>query len=322
MVRFTLNGAAVEAEAGRSLLSFLREEARLTGAKLSCGEGACGACSVIVDGALLSSCTIPVERIAGRSIVTIEGIPGPEMDVYVRAFSEAGAVQCGFCTPGMVLAAKALLDRNPDPLRRGGPRRASAESLPMHRVREDRGGGARGRRGEAGRPGRHEAGDPPRAPPAAGTGARLTRVDAELKARGEARYVDDLSEPGMLHGAVLRAAAPAGPAPVARCVGCPRASRAWQSSPHAQDIPGKRFIGSVVADWPTMVAVGEVTRCVGDAIAVVAADSPALARQALGLIRAEYEVLDPVRSPAKPSRPARRRCTRGERALPDGGEAG
>src|SRR5512137_1020452 len=115
MVRFTLNDAAVEAEGGRSLLTYLRDEAGLTGAKRSCGEGACGACSVLVNGALLTSCTIPLERIAGKSIVTIEGICKAKMDVYVRAFSEAEAVQCGFCTPGMVLAAKALLDRNADP---------------------------------------------------------------------------------------------------------------------------------------------------------------------------------------------------------------
>jgi aerobic-type carbon monoxide dehydrogenase small subunit (CoxS/CutS family) len=115
MVGFTLNGLAIEAEGGRSLLSYLRDEAGLTGAKRACGEGACGACSVLVNGALLTSCTIPLERIAGRSVVTVEGIPPSEIEAYVRAFSEAGAVQCGFCTPGMVLAAKALLDRNPDP---------------------------------------------------------------------------------------------------------------------------------------------------------------------------------------------------------------
>ena len=115
LLSLTLNGAATEAEGGRSLLSYLREEARLTGTRKACGEGACGACSVLVDGALLTSCTIPLERIAGRSIVTIEGVPASEMDIYVRAFSEAGAVQCGFCTPGMILAGVALLDENPHP---------------------------------------------------------------------------------------------------------------------------------------------------------------------------------------------------------------
>ena len=115
MVRFTLNGKAVAAEGGRSLLSWLRDEARLTAAKNGCGEGACGSCSVIVDGRLLSSCVTALERMEGKSVLTVEGIDGPEMQCYERAFSEAGAVQCGYCTPGMVLAAKALLDRNPLP---------------------------------------------------------------------------------------------------------------------------------------------------------------------------------------------------------------
>ena len=139
MVRFTLNGAEVQAEGGRTLLSFLRDEARLTGAKNACGEGTCGACSVILDGALRTSCTLPIERVEGRTVLTVEGIPEGEMKVYVRAFAEAGAVQCGFCTPGMVLAAKALLDRMPGPRAVRGARGAAPQPVPMHRVREDRG---------------------------------------------------------------------------------------------------------------------------------------------------------------------------------------
>ena len=115
MVRFILNGAEVQAAGGRTLLTWLREEARLTGAKNACGEGTCGACSVILDGALRTSCTLPIERVEGKTVLTVEGIPENEMALYVRAFADAGAVQCGFCTPGMVLAAKVILDRAPDP---------------------------------------------------------------------------------------------------------------------------------------------------------------------------------------------------------------
>ncbi len=290
MVRFTLNGVKVEAEGGRSLLSYLREEARLTGAKNACGEGACGACSVLVNGALLTSCTIPLERIAGKSIVTVEGIPEPEMDAYVRGFSEAGAVQCGFCTPGMVLAAKALLDSNPDP----GPaevraalRRNLCRCTGYAKIVEGVLLAARYRRGVP----EGEA-----SPSRAGIGTRLRRVDAALKARGEAKYVDDLSEPGMLFGAVLRT-----PHPRARLlsidVSAARALAGVAVVATWRDIPGNRHTGSVIADWPTLIAVGEVTRCVGDAVAIVAAETPARAREALGLISAEYEVMDPVRSP-------------------------
>jgi aldehyde oxidoreductase len=294
MVRFTLNGTAVEAEEGRSLLSYLRDEAGLTGAKNSCGEGACGACSVLVNGALLTSCTIPLERIAGRSIVTVEGIPGPEMDAYVRAFSEAGAVQCGFCTPGMVLAAKALLDRNPDPSPaevRAALRRNLCRCTGYAKIVAGVLGAARERRRlppgrEASSAGAYRA----------GIGARLLRVDAALKIRGEARYVDDLSVPGMLFGAVLRAAHPRARL-LSLDVSAARALPGVVVVATWRDIPGNRHIGSVVADWPTMIAVGEVTRYVGDAVAIVAAETPARAREALGLIRAEYEVMDPVRSP-------------------------
>ncbi len=126
----------------------------------------------------------------------------------------------------------------------------------------------------------------------------------------------------MLFGAVLRT-----PHPRARLlsldVSAARALPGVLVAATSRDIPGKRFTGSVIADWPTMIAVGEVTRCVGDAVAIVAAETPARAEQALGLIAAEYEVLDPVRSPAAalaPGAPAT--PSRGERALPHGHQAG
>ncbi len=295
MVHFTLNGAAVEAEGGRSLLSYLRDEARLTGAKKACGEGACGACSVLVNGALLTSCTIPLERIAGRTIVTVEGIPESEMDAYVRAFSEAGAVQCGFCTPGMVLAAKALLDRNPDPSQaevRAGLRRNLCRCTGYAKIVEGVLLAARSRRGVL--DGQAPAGTPAGAS-RGGIGERLTRVDAASKARGAAKYVDDLAEPDMLHGAALRA-----PHPRARLlsldVSAARALKGVVVVATWQDIPGNRRTGSVIADWPTMIAVGEITRYVGDAVALVAAETPGVAQEALGLIAAEYEVMNPVRS--------------------------
>jgi aldehyde oxidoreductase len=298
MVQFTLNGDTVEAEGGRSLLSYLRGEALLTGAKNACGEGTCGACSVIVDGSLLTSCTIPLEKIAGKSIVTVEGIQKPEMDAYVRAFSESGAVQCGFCTPGMVIAAKTLLDKNPTPtqaqvragLRRNlcrctGYQKIIAGVLLAARYRNGGGGTAQAAGGAA-----VGAAEP------VGIGSRLRRVDASTKARGNAMYVDDFSEPGMLVGAALRT-----PHPRARLlsldVSAARALAGVAAVATWSDIPGNRFTGHVIADWPTLVAVGEVTRYIGDAVALVAAESLEIVRQALSLIQAEYEVLEPLRSP-------------------------
>ena len=200
MVRFILNGAQAQAAEGRTLLSWLREEARFTGAKNACGEGTCGACSVVLDGALRSSCILPIERVEGRTVLTVAGIPEREMTVYVRAFAEAGAVQCGFCTPGMVLAAKVLLDRSPDPTPtevRAGLKRNLCRCTGYAKIVDAILLAARYRRGE----------DSP-AMRTFGVGARMPRVDAEPKIRGTALFVDDMTEPGMLHGAVLRSPHP------------------------------------------------------------------------------------------------------------------
>ena len=295
MVHFTLNGASTNAEGGRSLLAYLREEARLTAAKPGCREGVCGACSVIVDGTLRRSCILPLDRLEGTSVITLEGIEPAEMDCYVRAFSEAGAVQCGYCTPGMVMAAKALVDANPEPTDgqiREGLRRNLCRCTGYVKIVDAIRRAARYRRMPLASP---EA-DAPSEPNAGGIGRRLRRVDSEVKVRGAAKYVDDLFEPGMLYGAALRS-----PHPRARLVSldvsAARAIAGVAAVATWQDVPGSRFTGHVAADWPILVAVGEETRYVGDAVALVAAETPSLAAQALDLIEARYDALPPLLSP-------------------------
>jgi carbon-monoxide dehydrogenase small subunit len=118
-VSFTLNGdpVTVEVPATWSLLKTLRENFELTGAKEGCGVGECGCCTVMVDGDAVNSCLYPIPEIEGRSVTTVEGIVGKEgtMHPLQKAFLENNAVQCGFCTSGMIMSAKALLDKNPDP---------------------------------------------------------------------------------------------------------------------------------------------------------------------------------------------------------------
>ena len=114
----TVNGRArtVQAKPNTTLLSVLRDQLDLTGAKCGCGTGDCGACTVLLDGEPVRSCIVPMKKAAGRSVLTIEGLArGTELHPIQRAFVERGAIQCGFCTPGMILTAKALLDRNPNP---------------------------------------------------------------------------------------------------------------------------------------------------------------------------------------------------------------
>ena len=106
----------VQAKPNATLLSVLRDQLDLTGAKCGCGTGDCGACTVLLDGEAVRSCIVPIKDAAGKQITTIEGLArGSELHPIQRAFVERGAIQCGFCTPGMILAAKALLDHNPNP---------------------------------------------------------------------------------------------------------------------------------------------------------------------------------------------------------------
>jgi len=124
--QFTVNGEPVEVEAPgmRRLLDILREELALTGTKEGCGEGECGACTVLVDGAPVDSCLVPVCQVAGTRVATVEGLAadtpeGRVLDPLQRAFLEAGGAQCGICTPGMLMAARAYLDAG------GGPDEAA-----------------------------------------------------------------------------------------------------------------------------------------------------------------------------------------------------
>ncbi len=119
-ITVTVNGEAVSEDVpgDRSLLDFLRDDLGLTGTKEGCGEGECGACSVIVGGRLVDACLIFAAEADGRNVETVEGLAdGEVLHPLQRAFAAAGAAQCGYCTPGMLMAGKALLDRNPSPTR-------------------------------------------------------------------------------------------------------------------------------------------------------------------------------------------------------------
>lgn len=295
LVRFVLNGQAVEAPGEGKLLSYMREVAGISSAKLACGEGVCGACSVIVDGRLQRACVLPLEKLEGSRVDSIEGLDPAEAAFYADCFARAGAVQCGYCTPGMVLAAKVLLDSKPRP--------SEAEVRAAIRINLCRCTGyakivaaildASEKRADflAGR-----VLGPPSPGTGQGIGSRLVRVDAVEKALGKALYVADIPAPGALVGAVLRP-------PQARARLLSLDVSAAQAMPGvavvatAADIPGRRFTGHIVADWPTLVAVGEECRYVGDAVALVAAESPALALAALAAIVVSWEGLPPLQGP-------------------------
>lgn len=116
-IQFNLNGrdVSVQADPNKRLVDFLREDMGMLSVKEGCGEGECGACTVIYNGEAVTSCLMLAGQVEGRSVITLEGVgrENGELDEIQQAFVEAGAVQCGYCTPGMILSAKALLDRNP-----------------------------------------------------------------------------------------------------------------------------------------------------------------------------------------------------------------
>lgn len=312
LISFTINGREAEIEEGRNLLDWLRREARLTSVKNGCAEGACGACMVLVDGRAMNACALSGAKVAGKRVLTVEGFPPGELAAYERAFAEAGAVQCGFCTPGMVISAKALLDAVPDPTpeeARKAIRRNICRCTGYAKIVQGilgaaallRGKAAAGAAAEPGAAAAAEAAGAA-APPAARIGDPIARVDAAEKVSGRALYTDDYAEPGMLYGKALRS-----PFARARLAALEVSAAAALPGVEAvltwKDIPGERFIGHLVADWPTLVAVGEETRTAGDAVALVAAVDPETAEKARALIRAEFEELEPLTDPEAALRP-------------------
>lgn len=289
MVTIDLNGKAYTAQGDKNLLEFLRDELHVTSLKNGCGEGACGACMILADGKGVRACLWTVGKAAGKKLVTVEGLSDQEKEVYSWAFSMAGAVQCGFCIPGMVISAKALLDQNPRPSSqeiKSALRGNLCRCTGYVKIEQAVDLAARVLRGEL----IMENTD------GQGIGIRLPRLDAGDKVLGRAEYVDDLYMPEMLYGAVLRAKFPR--ALVRRIdVSEARTYPGVAAVLTAEDVPGNRFDGYIFKDWPALVAVGEETRYVGDALAIVAAVTKKAAEEALGKMIVDYQVLPPVTTP-------------------------
>jgi len=291
-VRLTVNGAPLEVETreGETLLHLLRAVAGLRSPKRGCRPlGQCGSCVAIVGGEPRSTCTIPAPSCDGIEVQTLEGLPETERDRFTRAFAAAGALQCGFCTPGIVIRAHHLLATDPAP-----SRRAIAEALDEHlcrctgyvKILDAIEQVARERRGAA-------AVQPVEA---GGVGARLGRHDAARYVLGEAPYVDDLAAPGMLHGALVLS--PHARARVRRIdTAQAREAPGVRAVLTARDVPGERRTGLIVDDWPVLTGEGEEARCVGDVLAIVAADTELEARAAAAMVEVTCETLPPVCDP-------------------------
>ncbi len=289
---FRLNGRAVSAHPpdDQSLLELLREDFGLRSVKDGCApEGSCGACTVIVDGRAVVSCAQKATRVEGKRVVTLEGLPEDGRRLWAECFVAAGASQCGYCSPGIVMKAEALLGKQPDPSREevarallGNLCRCTGYVKVIDAVELV----AAARRGE-----------PVPKPDGSGrVGSRAARYQGSELALGDRPFVGDLTAPGMLYGALRFSDHPR--ARVLRI----DTSRA-EAHPGvvavvtAADVPGERTQGALTRDWRQLVAGGETTAYVGDVIAAVAAETRRAAREAAALVDVEYEVLEPVTDP-------------------------
>ncbi|MGB4595629.1 MAG: molybdopterin cofactor-binding domain-containing protein [Anaerolineaceae bacterium] len=317
LLHFTVNQKpyALPEVAGEKLSDLLRLRLGLTGTKIGCGEGRCGICTVLVDGKPTRSCLTLAIKINGSDILTIEGlralrpanfppahIAGVEdlslLHPLQQAFITHGAVQCGFCTPGQIMRAYALLNENPDPTfdeikaalqdvmcRCGGYNaiasavKAAAEALREHKAVAD-------------------AVISLKTSVYAHIGKVAARPDAIAKVNGTAKYTDDLHFEGMLYARVVRARVPSAilrALDTQAAVDLPGVAAVMTAS----DLPAARHHGIYVHDWPILVGVGERIRYMGDAIALIAAETQAIADQAVALIKAEFETRPVITDPVK-----------------------
>lgn len=296
MASFTVNGRTVTVRENQKLLRFLRDELHLTSVKDGCSEGACGTCHVLIDGKPTKACVSQTDKLEGKSILTVEGLSRWEKQVYTFAFGQAGAVQCGFCIPGMVISAKALLDQNPAPTReeaafaiRNNICRCTGYVKIIDGILLAAEIFRKGCLPDA------ESSDWQ-------VGARVPRLDVEEKVQGYGLYPDDLYVDGMLYGGAVRsryARARVLRIDTGRAEALPGVVRVVTR----RDIPGQPLVGHITKDQYTLVGEGEITHYLGDSIALVCAVDQKTVEAAKALVEVEYEELTPIRSPEEAAAP-------------------
>ena len=299
LIEFTINrrSVRVEVEDDASLLEVLRDELGLMGAKNGCGKGHCGACTVLIDGEARRSCVVRAARVNRSEVLTIEGLAeNGHLHPVQRAFIEAGAVQCGFCTPGMVMSTVALLTRCPDPtpaeikeaLRHNLCRCTGYASI----VRAVRLAGA-WMRGEAGGDGATEGAVAPSVLNRA-VGKAVPRVGATARVTGRPIFAADLSFPEMVHGKLVLSEHPHAEV-LSVDASAALASPGVLAVLTAADVPGRNAFGLLVPHQP--VLAGDRVRHLGDPVAVVFAETPRQAEAAAAKVRVTYRPLPAVFTP-------------------------
>ena len=289
-MEFILNGQEKDynGDPELTLLTYLREHENILSPKNGCSaQASCGACTVDLNGKAVLSCVTPMKKVADGTVTTIEGLTKYRQDVFANAFAGKGGVQCGFCTPGIVIRTNALINTNPDPTY------AEVEkALTPHLCRctgykkiiEAILYAAKAIRKEEEIP----------LPEGDGRiGTSQPKYQGRALVLGQHRYTDDVRMDGMKYGALKFSDHPRARVRSIDTL-LAQESEGVVRVFTADDVPGERYIGIVKNDWPLMIAEGETTRYVGDVLASVVADTEENARKAVKLINVEYEVLDPV----------------------------
>ena len=287
-INFMLNGAPVSVRPSHPhLLSALREELDVTSAKDGCSPmGQCGCCTVMIDGKVQISCTYDVAKVAGRQVTTLEGVDEDERTKYSDAFAACGGLQCGFCIPGIVMRAKAQVDKKGSDLKRDD----MARHLGAHlcrctgyvKVLDAIEAVAQGRKVDPSLPG--------------GVGTSGAKFEAPQLALGDRGYVDDIRVPGMVHGAVhltQHVRADIGAIDTSAALAADGVIAVYT----AADIPGAQYVGIIYKDWPIFIGVGQRTSYAGDVLAFVVAATKQQARLAAELIDVTYRVHRPITDP-------------------------
>ena len=289
---FIVNGQTVSVSEEKNLLDYLREDLGLISVKDGCKEGACGTCTILVDGKAMKSCILTTKKAVGKEITTVEGLSQREKDAFAYAFTECGAVQCGFCIPGMVIAAKALFLRTLNPTGEevkkalvgnicrctGYVKIEQAILMAAEILRENKEIERRECKGLI--------------------GSNTGRVDAVAKTLGTAKYARDYKVPGMYYGSAVRTKYPR-----ARVLSIDYSEALKLDGVlgvlTAEDVPGNNYIGHLefISDWQALIPVGEITRYIGDAVALVAAKDMKTLEEAKKLVKVEYEELPAMFSP-------------------------
>ncbi len=290
MINFTLNNEAqtYSGDPEKTLLSHLRLDQHITSLKDGCsGQAVCGACTVEIDGKAKLACVIKMKTLEGAQVYTPEGFPEYVKDIIAKAFVNKGAVQCGFCSPGFISRTKVLLQDNPNPSREEVQKAIKShlcrctgykkiEDAILHAAETINNNETLEITKTSGK-----------------IGVSQPKYDSYDTALGKRPFVDDIFLDGMLFAALKFS-----DHPKAKVVKIDTAEAAKIAGVHriftAKDIPGEKVIGLIYKDWHVMIEEGVTTNYIGDVIAGVVADSDEIARQAVKLIKIDYEVFEPV----------------------------